>query len=53
MGFKDDGIWADEIKTHAFRDYLANAKDLTQYDITGNIDKDVEYFYFGNNISAQ
>lgn len=52
MGFDIDGIWDDKIKTTAFRDYLANAQQLTKYDITGNIDKDVEYYYFGNNISA-
>lgn len=53
MGMNADGIWDDKIQTYAFRDYMANATNLTHYDISGNIDKDVEYFYFGNNISAE
>lgn len=56
LGYDPDNIWRDEIQVKAFREYMATQGDKTKpynyLDINGNIDKDIEYYLFGNNISA-
>ena len=56
LGYEADNIWRDKIQVEAFRQYMNTQKDKTKaynyLDINGNIDKDVEYWLFGNNISA-
>lgn len=57
LGMNPDGIWQDNIQVKAFRDYTSNQNKLlnpqfNQYDMNGNVDKDVEYWLFGNNISS-
>lgn len=57
LGMTVNNIWDDKIQIDAFRSYmstLALKNDYYNYfDINGNIDKDVEYYLFGNDISAR
>ena len=53
-----DGIWRNDIQVNAFKAYTspmtrALNPQFNYNDINGNIDKDIEYYLFGNNISAE
>lgn len=56
LGFNIDNIWNTQIQQTAFQNYMATQPIQEGYynyfDINGNIDKDVEYYLFGNNIST-
>lgn len=58
LGITPDGIWSGAIQERAFKGYTSAQNQIlnpqfNQYDINGNIDKDVEYWLFGNNISSK
>ena len=57
LKLKVDNIWTTQIQQSAFSDYMATQVNQEGYynylDINGNIDKDIEYYLFGNNISAK
>ena len=55
LGMKVDNIWQDTIKQNAFSKYMATYSQINEnvyFDISGNIDKEIEYYLFGNNIST-
>ena len=50
-----NNIWHNKIKSTAFSQYmgtLGQTNENVYFDISGNIDKEIEYYLFGNNIST-